>query len=187
MGWIVGGFDEGTWVSATPAGFATRKSAEAAMRGQESFGVVRLVLRTFKTREEKGAPDVDEADALFMIGACSAFVSYLISKARLVGPVGGANCGQPGVTGEQSRSARRSGQRRGRHRSPTWHATDRSCREAARRARRCGACPCRPPRVKAGVAMILTSRSHASCVSSAGAPFIGSRRVAAAHCRHSVS
>ncbi|MGY8669214.1 hypothetical protein Q3C01_43710, partial [Bradyrhizobium sp. UFLA05-109] len=34
---------------------------------------------------EKDAPDVDEADALFMIGACSAFVSYLINKARLVG------------------------------------------------------------------------------------------------------
>jgi hypothetical protein len=34
---------------------------------------------------EKGAPDVDEADALFMIGACSAFVSYLINKARSVG------------------------------------------------------------------------------------------------------
>jgi hypothetical protein len=34
---------------------------------------------------EKGAPDVDEADAMFMIGACSAFVSYLINKARLVG------------------------------------------------------------------------------------------------------
>jgi hypothetical protein len=29
--------------------------------------------------------DVDEADALFMIGACSAFISYLINKARLVG------------------------------------------------------------------------------------------------------
>jgi hypothetical protein len=34
---------------------------------------------------EKGAPDVDEVDALFMIGACSAFISYLINKARLVG------------------------------------------------------------------------------------------------------
>jgi hypothetical protein len=34
---------------------------------------------------EKDSPDVDEADALFMVGACSAFVSYLINKARLVG------------------------------------------------------------------------------------------------------
>lgn len=34
---------------------------------------------------EKGAPDVDEADALFMIGACSAFVSYLVNKARAAG------------------------------------------------------------------------------------------------------
>jgi hypothetical protein len=34
---------------------------------------------------EKNAPDVDEADALVMIGACSAFVSYLINKARSVG------------------------------------------------------------------------------------------------------
>jgi hypothetical protein len=29
--------------------------------------------------------NVDEADALFMIGACAAFVSYLIHKARLAG------------------------------------------------------------------------------------------------------
>jgi hypothetical protein len=34
---------------------------------------------------EKNTADVDEADALFMIGACSAFVSYLINKARAVG------------------------------------------------------------------------------------------------------
>jgi hypothetical protein len=34
---------------------------------------------------EKGAPEVDEADGLFMIGACSAFVSYLINKARAGG------------------------------------------------------------------------------------------------------
>ena len=31
---------------------------------------------------EKSASDVDEADALFMIGACAAFVSYLVAKAR---------------------------------------------------------------------------------------------------------
>jgi hypothetical protein len=31
---------------------------------------------------EAGAPAVDETDALFMIGACAAFVSYLINKAR---------------------------------------------------------------------------------------------------------
>lgn len=34
---------------------------------------------------ERDAPNVDEADALFMIGACSAFVSYLINKARSTG------------------------------------------------------------------------------------------------------
>ena len=34
---------------------------------------------------EKDSPDVDEADALFMIGACAAFVSYLINKARNAG------------------------------------------------------------------------------------------------------
>jgi hypothetical protein len=34
---------------------------------------------------EKDAPDVDETDALFMIGVCSACVSYLINKALLVG------------------------------------------------------------------------------------------------------
>jgi hypothetical protein len=28
---------------------------------------------------------VDEADAIFMIGACSAFVSYLVNKARVCG------------------------------------------------------------------------------------------------------
>jgi hypothetical protein len=34
---------------------------------------------------EKGAAEVDETDALFMIGACAAFVSYLINKARAAG------------------------------------------------------------------------------------------------------
>jgi hypothetical protein len=34
---------------------------------------------------EAGAPAVDETDALFMIGACAAFVSYLINKARTAG------------------------------------------------------------------------------------------------------
>lgn len=31
------------------------------------------------------AAKVDEADALFMFGACAAFISYLISKARING------------------------------------------------------------------------------------------------------
>jgi hypothetical protein len=34
---------------------------------------------------EKGTARVDEIDALFMIGACAAFVSYLINKARAAG------------------------------------------------------------------------------------------------------
>jgi hypothetical protein len=34
---------------------------------------------------EKEASEVDEADALFMIGACASFVSYLINKARSAG------------------------------------------------------------------------------------------------------
>jgi hypothetical protein len=34
---------------------------------------------------DKDAAQVDETDALFMIGACSAFVSYLINKARTAG------------------------------------------------------------------------------------------------------
>jgi hypothetical protein len=34
---------------------------------------------------EKGAPQVDQTDALYMLGACAAFVSYLISKARTAG------------------------------------------------------------------------------------------------------
>ncbi len=34
---------------------------------------------------DKGAPDVDETDALFMLGACAAFVSYLINRARAAG------------------------------------------------------------------------------------------------------
>jgi thiaminase len=34
---------------------------------------------------DKGDANVDEADALFMIGACAAFVSYLINKARAAG------------------------------------------------------------------------------------------------------
>ena len=37
---------------------------------------------------EAGAPAVDETDALFMIGACAAFVSYLINKARTAGLLG---------------------------------------------------------------------------------------------------
>jgi hypothetical protein len=38
---------------------------------------------------EAGAPAVDETDALFMIGACAAFVSYLINKARTAGLLAG--------------------------------------------------------------------------------------------------
>jgi hypothetical protein len=34
---------------------------------------------------DKGAPAVDEVDAMFMLGACSAFISYLINKSRAVG------------------------------------------------------------------------------------------------------
>ncbi|MEW9523660.1 hypothetical protein MRBLRH8O_001463 [Agrobacterium radiobacter] len=34
---------------------------------------------------EKGDADVDEVDAMFMIGACSAFVTYLIQKKRAAG------------------------------------------------------------------------------------------------------
>jgi hypothetical protein len=34
---------------------------------------------------DKEAPSVDEADALFMIGACSAFLSYLVNKSRAAG------------------------------------------------------------------------------------------------------
>jgi hypothetical protein len=37
---------------------------------------------------EKGSSDVDETDALFMIGACAAFVSYLINKSRGAGLIG---------------------------------------------------------------------------------------------------
>jgi hypothetical protein len=34
---------------------------------------------------DKEAPAVDEADAMFMIGACSAFISYLVNKSRSAG------------------------------------------------------------------------------------------------------
>ena len=34
---------------------------------------------------DKGDAEVDETDALFMIGACGAFVSYLINKSRAAG------------------------------------------------------------------------------------------------------
>ncbi len=34
---------------------------------------------------EKDAPNVDESDALFMLSACAAFVSYLVGKARSAG------------------------------------------------------------------------------------------------------
>jgi hypothetical protein len=30
-------------------------------------------------------PKVDEADALFMLGTCAAFVSYVVNKAKLAG------------------------------------------------------------------------------------------------------
>jgi hypothetical protein len=33
----------------------------------------------------EGAPQVDETDALYMLGSCAAFVSYLIRKARIAG------------------------------------------------------------------------------------------------------
>jgi hypothetical protein len=33
---------------------------------------------------------VDETDALYMLGSCAAFVSYLINKARQAGVLGGA-------------------------------------------------------------------------------------------------
>jgi hypothetical protein len=38
---------------------------------------------------EVPAAKVDETDALFMIGACAAFVSYLINKARSADLLGG--------------------------------------------------------------------------------------------------
>jgi hypothetical protein len=34
---------------------------------------------------DKPEPQVDETDALYMLGSCAAFVSYLINKARQVG------------------------------------------------------------------------------------------------------
>jgi hypothetical protein len=34
---------------------------------------------------DDGTANVDETDALFMLGACAAFVSYLINKARKAG------------------------------------------------------------------------------------------------------
>jgi hypothetical protein len=37
---------------------------------------------------EKEAPSVDEADAMFMIGACAAFLSYLVNKSRAAGLLG---------------------------------------------------------------------------------------------------
>jgi hypothetical protein len=37
---------------------------------------------------DDGSANVDETDALFMIGACAAFVSYLINKARAAGLLG---------------------------------------------------------------------------------------------------
>jgi len=37
---------------------------------------------------EKGSADVDEADALYMMGACAAFVSYVVNKARAAGLLG---------------------------------------------------------------------------------------------------
>lgn len=36
----------------------------------------------------KDSPTVDESDALFMLGACSSFVSYLLSKGAAAGLIG---------------------------------------------------------------------------------------------------
>jgi hypothetical protein len=36
---------------------------------------------------DAGDAQADEADALFMIGACAAFVSYLVNKGRTAGLV----------------------------------------------------------------------------------------------------
>lgn len=38
---------------------------------------------------DQGDANVDEADAMFMLGACAAFVSYLISKGRAAGLITG--------------------------------------------------------------------------------------------------
>jgi hypothetical protein len=37
---------------------------------------------------DDGTAAVDESDALFMIGACAAFVTYMINKARAAGLLG---------------------------------------------------------------------------------------------------
>jgi hypothetical protein len=34
---------------------------------------------------EKVVPKVDETDAIFMLSACAAFLSYLVAKARAAG------------------------------------------------------------------------------------------------------
>ena len=36
----------------------------------------------------EGKADVDMDDAVFMIGACASFVSYLVGKARAAGLIG---------------------------------------------------------------------------------------------------
>jgi hypothetical protein len=44
---------------------------------------------------DKESPAVDEADAMFMIGACSAFLSYLVNKSRTAGLLGGLSIRPP--------------------------------------------------------------------------------------------
>jgi hypothetical protein len=48
---------------------------------------------------DDGTAKVDETDAMFMIGACAAFVSYLINKARTAGVTGSSKADEKGVSG----------------------------------------------------------------------------------------
>ncbi len=73
--------------------------SDALTRLENSSGIHGALKKGFNaiygyTSDEKGIrhpllddpqSNVDEADALFMIGACAAFVSYMIHKARLAG------------------------------------------------------------------------------------------------------
>jgi hypothetical protein len=67
---------------------ASLKAAERAVKCTSDEKGIRHPLL------DDGTAKVDETDALFMLGACAAFVSYLINKARSAKLLDGKPAGQ---------------------------------------------------------------------------------------------
>ena len=76
------GFSRGE-SGASPAHGSVRVSMDCGDKGGKTMRCTIALLLTFATAPVTAG--VDETDALFMIGACAAFVSYLINKSRGAG------------------------------------------------------------------------------------------------------